>query len=156
MGIQLEASSSGGRRELNSEINLIPMIDLLIVSISFLLITAVWTQLSRLAVTQQMPGGEPPVATQPSKPAPVLRVTEQGYVLSTPGAPLVEIERQHGAYDVDRLRAQLAAAHAADSETRQLTVTPEDGVAYQDIIAAMDVALQTGFPELSIADGASS
>ena len=156
MGIQLEASTAGGRRPLDTEINLIPMIDLLIVSISFLLITAVWTQLSRLNVTQQMPGGEPQAATAPPKPAPVLRVTEQGYLLSTASGASVTIERQNGAYDLARLRAQLQETKQADSEARQLTVTPEDGVAYQDIIAAMDVALQSGFADLSIADGASS
>ena len=38
----------GGRKRLDSEINMIPMIDLLMVTISFLLLTAVWVQNSRL------------------------------------------------------------------------------------------------------------
>ncbi len=41
---------------------MIPMIDLLMVTISFLLITAVWTHMSRLDATAQVPGppGPPP------------------------------------------------------------------------------------------------
>ena len=46
-GVNVE-SSSGGRRSLDSEINMIPMIDLLMVTISFLLITAVWSHMARL------------------------------------------------------------------------------------------------------------
>ena len=47
---------SGGRRSLDSEINMIPMIDLLMVTISFLLITAVWTHMSRINADAQVPG----------------------------------------------------------------------------------------------------
>ncbi|WP_394822600.1 biopolymer transporter ExbD [Pendulispora albinea] len=46
----------GGRRSLDSEINMIPMIDLLMVTISFLLITAVWSHMARLNADAQVPG----------------------------------------------------------------------------------------------------
>jgi biopolymer transport protein ExbD len=44
------------RKSLDSEINMIPMIDLLMVTISFLLITAVWTHMARLNADAQVPG----------------------------------------------------------------------------------------------------
>src|SRR5579863_5745342 len=44
------------RRSLDSEINMIPFIDLLMVTISFLLITAVWTHMSRMDATAQVTG----------------------------------------------------------------------------------------------------
>lgn len=44
--------SSGGRRSLDAEINLVPFIDLLSVCICFLLMTAVWTQISTVQVKQ--------------------------------------------------------------------------------------------------------
>ncbi|MBX3232684.1 MAG: biopolymer transporter ExbD [Labilithrix sp.] len=46
----------GGKRKLDSEINMIPMIDLLMVTISFLLITAVWTHMARINADAQVPG----------------------------------------------------------------------------------------------------
>lgn len=48
--------SKGGRRAVDVEINLIPMIDLLMVLISFLLITAVWTHMARINADAQVPG----------------------------------------------------------------------------------------------------
>src|SRR3954466_3769028 len=44
--------SSGGRKSLDAEINLVPFIDLLSVCICFLLMTAVWVQLSTVQVKQ--------------------------------------------------------------------------------------------------------
>src|SRR6185369_13571442 len=46
----------GGRRALDSEINMIPMIDLLMVTISFLLITAVWVHSQRMDADALVPG----------------------------------------------------------------------------------------------------
>ncbi len=47
-GVDVGGGGKGGRKSLDSEINMIPMIDLLMVTISFLLITAVWTQMARI------------------------------------------------------------------------------------------------------------
>ncbi len=59
-GVDVETGGGGKRRNGNFEINMIPMIDLLMVTISFLLITAVWTQMSRLEATAQVPGPAKP------------------------------------------------------------------------------------------------
>lgn len=55
-GVNVDGGGKGGRRQLDTEINMIPMIDLLMVTISFLLITAVWTQSSRIDANANVPG----------------------------------------------------------------------------------------------------
>src|ERR1043165_1282052 len=54
----------GGKRAMNSEINMVPFIDLLMVTIAFLLITAVWTHMARINADAQVPG--PPRDTEPT------------------------------------------------------------------------------------------
>src|SRR3954462_14824131 len=49
-------TQGGARRATNSEINMIPFIDLLMVTIAFLLITAVWVNHSRIDADAQVPG----------------------------------------------------------------------------------------------------
>ncbi|MBX3233344.1 MAG: biopolymer transporter ExbD [Labilithrix sp.] len=61
-GVNVEGGG-GKRRSLDSEINMIPMIDLLMVTISFLLITAVWVHSQRMEADAQVPG--PPTAEPP-------------------------------------------------------------------------------------------
>lgn len=48
----IESGGGAGRRSLNREINMIPFIDLLMVIIAFLLLTAVWTGHSRIQAYQ--------------------------------------------------------------------------------------------------------
>ena len=55
-GVDVGGGGKGGRRSLDSEINMIPFIDLLMVTISFLLITAVWSHMARINADAQVPG----------------------------------------------------------------------------------------------------
>jgi len=63
-GVSVDSGGKGGRRSTDSEINMIPMIDLLMVTISFLLITAVWTHMSRINADAQVPGPPRPDVEQ--------------------------------------------------------------------------------------------
>ena len=55
-GVNVGSVSNGGRRKLDAEINMVPMIDLLMVTISFLLITAAWVQSARVDASANVPG----------------------------------------------------------------------------------------------------
>jgi biopolymer transport protein ExbD len=55
-GVDVGGGGKGGRKALDSDINMIPMIDLLMVTISFLLITAVWSHMARINADAQVPG----------------------------------------------------------------------------------------------------
>lgn len=81
-GVSVE-TAGGGRRALDSEINLIPMIDLFIVCISFLLITAVWSQMARIDANAKVPGStvEPPTDVPPEKMLTVEMQQEDRFVL---------------------------------------------------------------------------
>jgi biopolymer transport protein ExbD len=70
-GVNLDSGGKGGRKSLDTEINMIPMIDLLMVTISFLLITAVWVQSSRIDANANVPGpatADPPCSDAAGKP----------------------------------------------------------------------------------------
>jgi biopolymer transport protein ExbD len=70
-GIDVGGGGGKGKRSLDSEINMIPMIDLLMVTIAFLLINAVWTQMKRINADAQVPGPPRPdeevIKTEPDK-----------------------------------------------------------------------------------------
>ncbi|MBW2527220.1 MAG: biopolymer transporter ExbD [Deltaproteobacteria bacterium] len=55
-GIDVGTTGGSGRRAVNSEINMIPFIDFLLVTVAFLLITAVWVTFSRVNANAQLPG----------------------------------------------------------------------------------------------------
>jgi biopolymer transport protein ExbD len=84
-GVDVGGGGGGKRKSLDSEINMIPMIDLLMVTISFLLITAVWTHMARINADAQVPGPPRPDVEQekiePEKQLHVEMRSEDKFVL---------------------------------------------------------------------------
>jgi biopolymer transport protein ExbD len=78
-GVDVGGGGGGKRKAVDSEINMIPMIDLLMVTISFLLITAVWTHMARINADAQVPGPpRPDVEQEKIEPEKQLHVMMQG------------------------------------------------------------------------------
>jgi biopolymer transport protein ExbD len=84
-GVDVGGGGGGKRKSLDSEINMIPMIDLLMVTISFLLITAVWTHMARINADAQVPGPPRPDVeqekTEPEKQLHLEMRSEDKFVL---------------------------------------------------------------------------
>ena len=57
-GVSTGGGGKGGKRNVDQEINMVPFIDLLMVTISFLLITAVWSSMARLNANAQVPSSK--------------------------------------------------------------------------------------------------
>src|SRR5512141_2466925 len=73
-----------GKKTLDAVINVVPAIDLLSCCITFLLYTAVWTQISRLQVSQFGSGmPEPPSAEQQKVLIVTLSIGERAMQLTT-------------------------------------------------------------------------
>src|SRR5690606_35036547 len=79
----------GSTKPLDVNINVIPIIELLAVIISFLLLPAVWTQVGRLQVAQAGGAGEPSAEAVKTTPV-TLRLTEKEASLSV-GAVAPEV-----------------------------------------------------------------
>lgn len=82
----VDVGGGGGKRKsLDSDINMIPFIDLLMVTISFLLITAVWSHMARINADAQVPGPPRPDVeqekTEPEKQLHIEMRTPDKFVL---------------------------------------------------------------------------
>ena len=145
----------GGKKSVDSEVPLVPFIDLLLCCVMFLLVTAVWNQLARLDANQQQPGQNAPNEPPPEeKIKVVLQVKATGYVIASTAGDRVEVPKVGDKYDVEVLREKLQERKRLEPNRRDMTVAPEDGVFYEDVIAAMDTVVGEGFPEMSLSDGA--
>jgi len=71
----VDVGGGSGKRAMNADVNLIPFIDLLLVTVAFLLITAVWVTNSRINANAQIPGPpNPEIVVVPQTPEKVLNV----------------------------------------------------------------------------------
>src|SRR5262245_52514987 len=105
MGGASEPTGGGGRRKLDFDLNLVPFIDLLSCCISFLLITAVWTQMAQLDTTQKLDGG----SGGQEKPKKInITIAQSGYELHLPDAATAcTIGRDGSRYNVQALKKVL-------------------------------------------------
>lgn len=140
----------GGKRALDSEIPLVPFIDLLLCCIMFLLVTAVWNQLSAMEVSTPGPSPEGSIVAPPPPQPLTVRVAVDGYQLLGDAGDETRLPRVAAGYDVAGLREHLAARRRHAPNERDVIVTAEDGVVYADLVLAMDTAVGAGFDHVSM------
>ena len=148
-----EHTGKGGKKSLDAELNLVPFIDLLSCCISFLLITAVWTQISGLQVASS--GGPPDQTKQESTIDVKLLLTEKGYSLTMAGAqidiPKVNNKDGTPSYDRKTLDEKLKTLKASLPDQSAITVQPEDAVAYSDLVETVDSCLGQQLRNVTVA-----
>ncbi|APR83756.1 TolR protein [Minicystis rosea] len=159
-------ASGGKKRATNSEINMVPFIDLLMCTIAFLLITAVWVTSSRINADAQVPG--PPGCEGDCHPREErtlhVSVVEDGFKLTwkragtvlsdtfVPRAPM-EVSTGHGEKVVRY--PELAKAlekewgqfrehfDVADKKQDQIVLHSDDRVPFRELVAVLDATNAT-------------
>ena len=148
-----EHTGKGGKKALDAELNLVPFIDLLSCCISFLLITAVWTQIAGLQVASS--GGPPDQQKQESTIDVKLLLTDKGYSLTMAGAQ-IDIPKVNGkdgtpSYDRKTLDEKLKTLKASLPDQSAITVQPEDAVAYSDLVETVDTCMGQQLRNVTVA-----
>jgi len=149
-------TGKGGKKPLDASLNLVPFIDLLSCCISFLLITAVWTQLARMDLSQK---GQGAAGAESDKPPEItvqltLFINKDGYTFAKSGgeSSTVDIPKKGEEYDYAKLADTLKDAKTAYPDKNDIQVKADDDVVYNNIIRAMDVVLSNKFPDVSLSD----
>jgi biopolymer transport protein TolR len=144
-----EHTGKGGKKPLDAELNLVPFIDLLSCCISFLLITAVWTQIAGLQVASS--GGPPEQQTKQETTIDVrLLLNDKGYQLTMAGAN-IDIPKVDGAFDRKSLGEKLRTLKTSLPDQTAITVQPEDSVAYADLVETVDTAMGEKLRNVTVA-----
>jgi biopolymer transport protein ExbD len=146
----------GGKKSVDHSIPLVPFIDLLLCCVMFLLVTAVWNQLARINANQQQPG-QPQMDTPPPEEPQVkliLQVQNAGYVLATTDGTQTSIPKNGDIYDTEQLVTKLKERRELEPNRKDITVAPEDGVHYEDVVKAMDLVVGQGYATMNLSDGA--
>jgi biopolymer transport protein ExbD len=166
-GVDVGGGGGGKRKALDSEINMIPMIDLLMVTISFLLITAVWTHMARINADAQVPGPPRPDVEQekiePEKQLHVEMREEEKFVLvwkqgsttvDSIDVPRKDVVTQEGAVQVVRFpdlaekvesewKAKGQHSNPTDRKLDQAILHTDNKTEFKYIIGVIDAVYQT-------------
>jgi len=149
-----QTEDNSGGRSANVEVNLIPFIDLMSVLITFLLITAVWTQVSMIQLGSSIYGKKtsdqitppPPIADIPLR----LDVKDFGFRLVV-GQDKYTFEKKSGEWSTAGLAERLAVVRQMYPDKSVATITVDNEVPYEKLILGMDALLAENFVSISIA-----
>lgn len=145
---------SGRRRGISADINMIPFIDLLFVTVAFLLITAVWAQAKQISSNAEVPGESGPTNEQPQRMLEVavrdetfeLTWREGGTVVATSSMPRKSIDREGTASYPDlakTVEAQWEQHGVTQADCRKGCQTTailrtDDRLPFRDVVAVLD------------------
>ncbi|MCB0385604.1 MAG: biopolymer transporter ExbD [Bdellovibrionales bacterium] len=142
-------------REANFEINLLPVISLLAVCISFLLVTAVWIHIGTMDVSQAV-GPQKEDAT-PNPPSLQIRMDGRGrMILSIKDAPTwrgtSEFAIGNAAGDVDwnAFDQAVSSIQGHLPELKTVLIFPSAEFRYRDLVKMMDGIKKKGLPDIGI------
>lgn len=161
-GMDIGQGGGKGKKPLDTAINLIPFIDLMAVTIVFLIMTAVWTQIGRLQVSQSGQSASdsepPPTTLQPI----TLLITDKDLKLTVGGSqldPLPITRDSSGRLEVEKLIVKLKELKNQQPEQSAITLSTEDAVKYDDLVRIIDTVIRDGttdlFPSVSVSPASS-
>ena len=140
-------SSRGGGRGINTELNLVPFIDLLSTLVLFLLVSAVWMQVSVV-----------PASTQKSGEAKASTVTtnDDGLVKIHLSSDAIEVVSQQSSQKLEKISGQFdwtglknLLSPAAD-KMKAAYLSSDDQVPYGQVIIALDQIKSSGLSTVSL------
>lgn len=151
------AENKTGQRQTSVDLNLVPFIDLMSVCIIFLLITAVWTQVSMIQLGTSVHGKKVDVSDPVPSPKTNISfrvdVLSKGYkVLLGSRSVIIPISKA-GVYNHRAFLSHLEKIKKRYPNKKDVVVTSEDSMLYKNVIMTMDLLLKAGFSGLSIATG---
>lgn len=155
-----QALGTGNKKSVNIDLNIIPFIDVMSCLTAFLLVTAVWISIARLETKPAgRAPGQPCLDGDCAEPRlSVLIDPDEIWVGVSRVNEFQKIPRTAAGHDwgklEETLKQQKASAffdHKTDIEIAAASSAAHP-VVYQELIAAMDLAIKTGFVDVGITD----
>lgn len=157
-GMDLGSGGGGKKKALDAALNLVPFIDLMAVTIVFLIMTAVWTQLGRLQVSQSGQSAQEEQPQENKPPPPSLLITEKELKLSVGGLqydPIPVTKDDKGRIELKKLVENLGKVKTEQPDQVSITLQTEDGVLYEDLVRIIDTVIGAQFPSVSVSPASS-
>lgn len=138
----VQPSGKGGGRSMDAQVNLVPYIDLLMTIMTFLVMTAVWTQIASLEV--QAATGSPETPSEPDPDAPkniIVMLTATEVKIIEEGVDKTQTFPHRGEdLAVEDITVALKAYKDARPDRKVVKIKVEDSIAFDRIVGVIDVA----------------
>jgi biopolymer transport protein ExbD len=144
-------NSSGSKKDLNVELNLMPVFDILAVCICFLLMTVVWIQVGIIKAGNSV-GSESSAPNSAAKNLLFVRINEDRTISVSAGQSAESVKTMppvkavSGLIDISRFSKLVATQKNTDTAV----ILPDASVSYDEVIRVMDALRSTGFSNVGL------
>lgn len=140
-GVSVDSGGKGGKKSVDAPISMVPMIDLLISCIAFLLMTAVWVQTGAVQASQPRGAPAPDSPPNPEQQDQLkIQISPTGLQVGVNAADMRQIGRTPQRFT--ELKTLLEARRQANQQNREVWLQPDGAVEYSEIIAVMDTVYE--------------
>jgi biopolymer transport protein TolR len=155
------AIGSDDKKSRNVELNIVPFIDLMSCLTAFLLVTAAWVNIAQMNTKTAGRSKEAPTCDGDTCEDPKLSLLVEKDQIWIGVSRLDEFEtvpRTGAGYDwkivLERLKAHKSGTLFRDTRTIEIAAhsAQQHPSAYQDLVAAMETAIQAGFDDVGLTD----
>lgn len=143
------ARRRGYRQLIEADLDIMPLMNLFVVLIPMLLLSAVFVEMS--SIDMNLPGTDPEASSEaPEGLDLAVRLQADRYVVSGRRLSAQIIERKEADAD-DRLAAVLQSIRERHPREQSLRIESPDAARYQDIVTVMDISRAAGLAAISLA-----
>ena len=151
--MNLKKSMGREKRIKEVDINIIPVMNIFLLLIPFLLLTAAFLQLAivELSLPTLNKNRTQQVQQKPKNLVLILlSVKEKGFQLKSPGFKFQPVDKINKKYNYAQIVEQLKQIKNKHPQAEDIIISPEAKVKYDIIIKVMDRCRETGFPNVSL------
>ena len=136
-----------------TELNLTAVMNVFLILIPFMLLTAVFVKISVLELA--LPNLDKKSAVVKEKPAEAIVINflylrKDDFELKSPDLKFSKITKEKNEYNWAILNEQLAKVKTKYPDSEDIIISPDDEIKYNTIINVMDKCRESGFPNISI------
>ena len=140
------ARSRGYRKLVEADLDIMPLMNLFVVLIPMLLLSAVFVELSSIDMQSPSTAAEEPSGPQLDL---ALALSPSQYTVTGRGLRRTKIDREEAEAD-ERLREVLRAIAQKHPKESGLRIESPAATAYQELITAMDISRSVGLSAISL------
>ena len=132
------------------ELNITPVMNIFLILVPFLLLTAVFVKLSILEFSLPTSQAGEAQKQQNNPVVTILAISEKGFELKTKGMKIPFIEKKKDNFDFQTLVEKLQKIKEMHVQTEDIILAPQVSIKYGTIIKVMDRCRENGFLNISI------
>ncbi len=136
----------------DDELNITPVMNIFLILVPFLLLTAVFVKIS--IVEFSLPSGDARGQNaQDPKTAPVvtiLSINKDGFELKSKGVAIPFIRNKQAEFNFPLLVKKLEEVKKRHRSSEDIIIAPQEDIKYNTLIQVMDRCRESGFPNISI------